>query len=151
MIKKVQIRSVLLEDLEKVLQLCVLHAAYEQLPYQHNGQKERLKKDLFSEAPRLYCLVAVSNAEVVAYATYMKQYATWEAGEYLYLDCLFVLENFRSQGIGKRLMSRIKEEAQKMNCSLVQWQTPNFNERAMRFYYRLGAISKSKERFFLTI
>ena len=45
----------------------------------------------------------------------------------------------------------ILKEAQKLECVLIQWQTPDFNKRAMKFYNRIGAKSKNKERFFLTI
>ncbi|MFT5917067.1 MAG: hypothetical protein ACI81T_003581, partial [Bacteroidia bacterium] len=49
------------------------------------------------------------------------------------------------------LIRRIQSEAKKLNCSLIQWQTPDFNTRAMKFYKRIGASSKSKERFFLEV
>jgi hypothetical protein len=33
----------------------------------------------------------------------------------------------------------------------VQWQTPAWNEGAIRFYDRIGAVSKEKLRFFLPV
>lgn len=149
--KPVHIRAVNGVELPQLLKLCALHAAYEQLPFQLNGQVNRLAEDLFSQTPKLYCFVAIHDQELVAYATYMKQYATWEAKEYLYLDCLFVKEEVRSEGIGELLMERVKQESEKLACYLIQWQTPEFNKRAMKFYYRMGAESKTKERFFLNL
>jgi hypothetical protein len=34
---------------------------------------------------------------------------------------------------------------------MLQWQTPVFNEKAIRFYHRMGATSKDKVRFFLEV
>lgn len=139
------------EDVLAILRLCQAHAAYEKLPFDLNGQDVRLNQDLFSLSPKLFCLVAEVDNEIVAYATYMKQYATWEAAEYVYMDCLFIREEFRSQGIGERLVERIKKESRLLGCSLIQWQTPTFNTRAVKFYKRIGAYSKAKERFFLKV
>lgn len=146
-----QIRPVKKEELPQIIGLCEAHAAYEQLSFARNGQEERLQKVLFGAEPTLYCLVVEADQKLLAYATYLKQYATWDAAEYLYLDCLFVSETARNQGIGARLMEKIKQEAVRLNCSLIQWQTPTFNTGAIRFYERMGATKKTKERFFLNV
>ncbi|MEM9894743.1 MAG: GNAT family N-acetyltransferase [Bacteroidota bacterium] len=147
---QVTIRSIQPDDLPELLNMCEAHAAYEGLPFQVNDQLHLLAKGLFSNRPKLYGLVAVTD-ELVGYSTYMRQYSTWVAKEYLYMDCLFVKEYARSQGIGQQLLEKIVESAWKMGCYEVQWQTPNFNKRAIQFYKRNGASSKTKERFFLTI
>ena len=81
----------------------------------------------------------------------MSQFSTWDAAFYMYLDCLFLGENIRGNGIGKKLIERIKVEAKKNNCNTIQWQTPQSNVQAIRFYRSIGAVSKSKKRFFLTL
>jgi len=145
------IRSAEKRDMEAIVQLCALHAAYEKAEYSSEGKLEKLERDLFSDNPQLYCLVVEFQDEVVGYATFMKQYATWDAAEYIYMDCIYVNEAMRSQGIGEKLIERIKVEGAQLDCSLIQWQTPDFNEKAMKFYRRIGATSKSKERFFLNV
>ena len=110
-----------------------------------------MNSHLFSEEPSLYCLIAEHENQLIGYATYMKQFSTWDCAYYIYMDCLFLSENARSFGIGVKLIDRIKIEGTKLACSHIQWQTPNFNIRAMKFYDRIGASSKSKERYFLTI
>lgn len=136
-------------DVDRIVELCGLHAEFEKTPYRSVGKKERLNESLFTENPALNCLVAVRNDSIVGYATYMKQYSTWDAGFYMYMDCLFITEESRGFGIGEHLIDRIKEEGRKEGCNLIQWQTPDFNQRAMKFYDRIGASSKSKERYFL--
>lgn len=48
-------------------------------------------------------------------------------------------------------MEKIKEYAKAENCTIIQWQTPSFNKKAIDFYRKIGGISKSKERFCLNI
>ncbi|MEM8894071.1 MAG: GNAT family N-acetyltransferase [Bacteroidota bacterium] len=147
---QVTVRSIQPDDLPELLNMCEAHAAYEGLPFQTNDQLHSLEKGLFSDRPKLYGLVAVADG-LVGYSTYMKQYSTWMAKEYLYMDCLFVKEYVRSQGVGQQLFEKVVESARQMGCYEVQWQTPDFNKRAIQFYQRNGASSKPKERFFLTI
>lgn len=133
-----------------MLNLIAAHAAYEKADFNPEGVIERLKEALFSEQPALYCLVVELDRQLIGYATYMKQYSTWDAGWYVYMDTLFMNDASRGRGIGEELMNRLKLESQKLGCSLIQWQTPDFNTRAIKFYHRIGATSKPKERFFLT-
>ena len=136
---------------EEILDLCAGHAAYEKSEYDRTGKAERLSVDLFGKDPKLYCLVVEANDTYIGYITWMKQYSTWDAEEYLYMDCLYLEEGFRGYGIGEAMVEAMKSFGRKEKIDLVQWQTPDFNERAIKFYKRLGAYSKSKERFFLRI
>ncbi|MEM9819613.1 MAG: GNAT family N-acetyltransferase [Bacteroidota bacterium] len=139
------------KDLKQLVDLCARHAAFEQSTYDSDQKEEQLGKHLFSDLPRLFCLVVEKEHRLIGYATYMKQFSTWDADEYLYMDCLFLTKASRGCGTGEKLMEKIKEEGRKAGCSLIQWQTPNTNKRAMKFYERIGASRKSKERFFLNI
>lgn len=38
--------------------------------------------------------------------------------------------------------------AKELNLSEIQWQTPNENIDAIRFYKKIGAQDKNKKRFF---
>lgn len=145
------IRFVIKSDIPQLIQLCALHAAFEEATYELEGKALRLENDLFAENPKLFCLVVERDGVLLGYATYMKQYATWDAQDYLYMDCLFIKEFARGLGYGEKLVDRIKQEGQQLGCQVIQWQTPDFNTRAMKFYRRIGAVSKSKERFFLNI
>lgn len=138
-------------DIDEIILLCKAHAAYEKTEYRLTNQKESLLNDLFLETPKLYCIVVVYDHVIIGYATYMKQYSTWNAEEYIYMDCIFLKEYARGLGLGGKIIYRIQEEGKKMGCTLIQWQTPNFNTRAIKFYKRIGAVPKLKERFFMNV
>ncbi|HFC30235.1 MAG TPA: GNAT family N-acetyltransferase [Oceanospirillales bacterium] len=148
---KHRIRFVEKKDLNDLVRLCELHAHFERCSYDSAHKKQQLNQHLFNDNPSLWCLLAEINAEIVGYATFIPQFSTWDAEFYIYMDCLYLVEQARGYGIGEQLIDRIKQEAQKMGCSLIQWQTPEFNQRAIKFYDRIGAISKAKQRYFLDI
>jgi len=147
--KEVAIRFIDEKEIEELIILCELHAEFEKAEYNKDDKSEKLRSYLFSENPPLYCLVATRNEKIVGYATYMKQFSTWDANHYIYMDCLYLTEESRGLGIGQKLIERIQEEGKKSGIDLIQWQTPDFNQRAMKFYNRIGAKGKSKERYFL--
>jgi len=146
---KYLIRPVERKDLDELVELCALHAAYEKSEYDSSGKKEMLSKLIFSDSPNLHVLIVEQGDRIIGYASLTKQCSTWDANHYIYMDCLYMRENVRSQGIGSVLMDRIKELTKELGCNLIQWQTPDFNVRAIKFYNRIGGRALQKERFFL--
>ncbi|MBL8061805.1 MAG: GNAT family N-acetyltransferase [Anaerolineales bacterium] len=145
------IRRAVPEDLPELVRLCAEHAEFEQAAYSPHGKAERLKAHLFGKTPACFCLVAEMDAVLSGYATYSKEFSTWDAGFYIHMDCLFLRPHARGLGLGEHLIKQIKQEARSLGCQLIQWQTPKFNTRAIKFYKRIGAMEKEKMRFFLTV
>jgi GNAT superfamily N-acetyltransferase len=139
------------EKIESLLDLCAAHAAFEASDYKREKKAERLAIDLFGENRKLYCLVVEADGYYIGYITWMKQYSTWDAKAYLYMDCLYLDDQYRGFGIGAELINHLKAFGRKEGIDLIQWQTPKFNVRAIKFYKRIGARNKSKERFFLDV
>jgi ribosomal protein S18 acetylase RimI-like enzyme len=143
------IRSAVCTDVAEIIRLCEEHAGYEQTTYKPNGKAEMLSQFLFSNNPKLHCLLAEMENKIIGYATYMFEFSTWEAGFYLHMDCLYLRPHARGLGIGEALLKQIARAAKENNCTVIQWQTPASNERAIKFYYRIGAASKEKLRFYI--
>ncbi|MHC0439456.1 N-acetyltransferase family protein [Flavobacterium sp. 3-210] len=145
------IRNCEISDLPKLLVLLQKHAEFEKAEFSSEGKEENLKNALFNEKPKLFCLVVATKETIIGYASYTFDFSTWDASTFLYMDCLFLEENARSFGIGEVLIEKLKEIGTQNNCVNIQWQTPEFNERAIKFYKRIGAKGKDKVRFTLTL
>ena len=48
-------------------------------------------------------------------------------------------------------MKKVKEYTKLMNCNYIEWQTPIFNTKAIMFYNKIGAFSKTKEHYTLKV
>ncbi|MET7595444.1 N-acetyltransferase family protein [Streptomyces sp. NPDC004082] len=146
-----RVRRAVREDLPHVAALAAEHAAYEHAGPPAPGLAGRLEGLLFGvAAPRLRCLVAESgDGEIVGYATCAPELSTWDGAEYLHMDCLFLREGRRGLGLGPLLMEAVLAEARTLGLGEVQWQTPLWNEGAIRFYDRLGARGREKRRYSL--
>ncbi|MFD3725733.1 GNAT family N-acetyltransferase [Streptomyces sp. NPDC058671] len=140
-------------DLARVVELIAEHAAYEKAAPPAPGLADRLARLLFAPAePRLRCLVAVlPDGTLAGYATCAPELSTWDGTEYLHMDCLYLTESARGHGLGPLLLAAVRTEARALGLAEIQWQTPAWNESAIRFYDRLGAPSKEKRRYTLRV
>ncbi|MFE5485567.1 GNAT family N-acetyltransferase [Streptomyces sp. NPDC056527] len=147
------VRHALPEDLDRVAELAAEHAAYEKATPPAPGLADRLARLLFGpEPPRLRCLVAeLPDGRLVGYATCAPELSTWDGAEYLHMDCLYLSAAERGLGLGPLLVDALREEARVLGLTEIQWQTPTWNEGAIRFYDRLGATSKQKLRYTLPV
>lgn len=136
-------------DLPDVITLCAHHAEFEKATYDPEGKADQLKEALFNTNPVLHGWIVEVENKVAGYATFTFNYSTWNAGYFLYMDCLYLEPEVRSSGIGAEIMKRLKKIAKEKNCVNIQWQTPVFNERAIKFYQREGGVGKEKVRFFI--
>ena len=145
-----EIRKATIVDIDEIIKLCAEHADYEKADYSSIGKSEKLSSFLFSENPRLYCLIVENETGILGYATYMFEFSTWDANFYTHMDCLYLRPHARGFGLGEKLIQEIAKESKINDSQLIQWQTPVFNERAIKFYHRIGATSKEKLRMYLT-
>lgn len=132
-------------DVPLLLPLIAEHAAYERSVASCRPQD--LVAALSAAPPRLWAWVARVDEVAVGYATATIDFATWTAKPFVYLDCLFVRAGHRSGGVGAALLGAVKSFARYRGIAQLQWQTPEWNERAIAFYLREGAIGEVKMRF----
>ncbi|MGW5402311.1 N-acetyltransferase family protein [Streptomyces sp. NPDC003952] len=143
------------EDLPRLVELMGEHMAYERSaprPAGPAGLAGRLGAQLFAEGSRLWVLLArTPEGEVAGYAACSAEFSFWEAREYLHMDCLYLAEEARGHGLGAALMDGVAALARERGLGRVEWQTPDWNEGAIRFYDRLGATGKPKLRYALPV
>ena len=119
--------------------VCAL-ADYEHLERPSAGAKQRLLKDITGDAPRIEAyLVDDANGSAVGYAIILETYSSFLALPTLYLEDIFVLEQFRGKGFGKALFTFIMQQAHDRGCGRIDWQVLDWNTPARDFYNRQGA------------
>src|SRR5215470_8309225 len=136
MASKPWIRPAAPGDIEKILDLCAEHAAFEQEEFSLDGKADALRHALFDGVPRLRCFVVEAGNSLAGYATVTRDFSTWKTAEYLHMDCLYIAPGHRDAGLGAEMMHRIARNASALGCATLEWQTPPWNTGAARFYER---------------
>lgn len=135
-------------DLSELARLCVEHACFERATIVEDGLADRLRVAIFGARPRLWAWVLADvDGRARGYATATRAFSTWSGRIHLHMDCLYLEPDFRGGGHGGRLMDAVRSVARRSGLAEVQWQTPEWNERAIRFYERQGAVGAAKRRF----
>ena len=94
---------------------------------------------LFGERPAAEVVLAYVDSTVVGFALFFHNFSTFLGRPGLYLEDLFVLPEWRSRGIGQRLLAHLAELAVERGCGRMEWTVLDWNEPALRFYERMGA------------
>lgn len=134
-------------DGDELLELITAHAVYENGTVESAGLLDRLASLI--DAGRLHVVVAQTAGQLVGYASATIDVATWTGRPFGYLDCLFVDAQFRNAGFGRELFRAIESWVVGAGVTVLQWQTPQWNADAVRFYRRVGASHTDKVRFVL--
>jgi GNAT superfamily N-acetyltransferase len=113
-------------------------AEYEHLTPPDTAAAARLKRDGLGPTPRYQAVLARLGEEPVGYLIWFQTYSSFLARPSLYLEDIFVLEEFRRQGVGKKLFAVGVEEARKAGCARMEWTALDWNTNAHRFYEKLG-------------
>ncbi len=135
--EEVQIRPATEADMPAIHALVCELAIYERSPEAVVTNPTEYVRDF--RAGRFECFVAEMSGRVVGMALYFIAYSTWK-GSILYLEDLVVTEAHRRSGIGRRLFEAVLEEGRRRGCRLLKWQVLDWNEPAIAFYRRYGAI-----------
>jgi GNAT superfamily N-acetyltransferase len=104
---------------------------------------EDLLRDGFRSSPCFHALIAEWDRQTAAYALYFFTYSTWAGRPSLFVEDLFVRDEFRRRGIGKALLKHMAVIARKQNCYGMRWEVLNWNTPAIDFYRSLGAKLQS--------
>ncbi len=114
----------------------------------HENQQQYLKTDLdqmtesaFSngQPPKFEAIVAEHKGVLIGYVTYMWNYSIWNGSTYMAIDDLFVCNQFRGKSVGQKLMQYAKDVCTSNNIEHIKWEVESNNEKAIRFYKKLGA------------
>ena len=87
------------------------------------------------------------GGQLVGLATYYPTFSTFLARPGLWLDDLFVDEEYRSRGVGMALMARLARIAEGRGCGRIEWTAAADNERGIAFYERCRASVRHGTRY----
>jgi GNAT superfamily N-acetyltransferase len=127
-------------DVETLYQLTVALAAFERkTPDQISVTREKLRRWAFGPNRVFEAIIARNGEEPVGMAVYSYIYAGSMGAPILYFEDLFVLRQFRGQGIGTKMLKVLARKALERGCCRMQWAVFEWNENAIKFYEKLGA------------
>ncbi|MFA7082535.1 MAG: GNAT family N-acetyltransferase [Bacteroidales bacterium] len=140
--KDVIIRNANENDTPLILSFIKQLSVYEKLPHEVSATVEILHKSLFVEKNAKVVFILEDGKEV-GLALYFYNFSTFTGKKGLYLEDLFVLEEYRGKGYGKKLLAYLGDIAIKEDCSRFEWIVLDWNTPSIEFYKSLKAFPLS--------
>jgi diamine N-acetyltransferase len=140
--EKFVIRQAAPADAEALVALINELASYENLAQASRPNAQALREHLASDArPGCEALVAeiVETGTVAGMALYFFNYSTFLTRWGIFLEDLYVQEDYRGRGIGFALLKELARHAVSKGCERLDWNVLDWNELALGFYRKLGA------------
>ena len=133
------IREVEERDVGDILSLIRAKADFDGCLDALESKESEIREAFLSSEPKASAIVAEVEGKVIGIATYYNIYSTFIAKPGIWLDDLFVYNDYRKLGAGKRLLKRLCDIAIETGCGRIDWIVARDNENGRRFYESIGA------------
>jgi len=85
--------------------------------------------------------MAWQGEKAIGLVHHIQHRSCWTTGDYCYLQDLFVAEDARGLGVGRKLIEYVYARAKSQGCSRVHWLTHESNLDAMELYNKIASRS----------
>jgi len=132
-----------ISDLDQILVL--IHDFYQHFEYPYKEAEKRLTlEELFSTPMAGRIWLIQKNQNVVGYV-YLSFYFSLEfGGRTAFIDELFVLPNYRGQGIGSKVINLIEKRCVELNFKAIHLESEITNKGATTLYLKLGFMDYNR-------
>lgn len=115
-------------------------AAYERLSHEVVATEELLRRTLFGSTRTAEVAIGYEASKPVGFVLFFHNYSTFLARPGLYIEDLFIDEDYRRRGYGRALLLYVARLAKERGCGRLEWSVLDWNQPAIDFYKKLGAV-----------
>lgn len=146
--KNLSVKTTTLQDIPAILELMREFAEYENLLEYLEVTAEDLQKAIFGENAFVKCLIALDDIKPIAYAFFYPTFSSFRGQKSVYLEDIFITSEYRKYGIGEGMLREIARIGKEFGAVRMDFQVLKWNEPAIGFYKKYGAIMDEDERHF---
>ncbi len=125
-------------DEERILFFIKQLADYEHMAEEVVATAELLHEWIF-EKNRAEVIFAVYGEKEIGFALFFHNFSTFLGRAGIYLEDLFVIQEYRGKGVGKALLKELARLAVNRGCGRLEWWCLDWNRPSIDFYLSAGA------------
>jgi len=133
-----EIRSAVEEDVSVIFNFIRELAVYEKLLEEVTASEDLLRENLFTYK-YAEVLLGELDSVPVGFALFFHNFSTFLGKSGIYLEDLFVKEEYRGRGFGKKILAHLAKLAVERDCGRLEWSVLDWNKTAIDFYLSMGA------------
>ena len=131
------------EDVPLILSFIRALADYERMSDQVIADEATLGEWIF-ERHSAEVLFVLREGREAGFAVFFHNFSTFLGRAGLYLEDLYVLPEYRGQGLGKALLRELARIALERGCGRMEWSCLDWNQPSIDFYRSMGALPMSE-------
>lgn len=131
-------RTAIREDVPLIYQMICDLALYENLLNEVVCDEATLEDWLF-ERHRAEVIFAMVEDKEIGFALFFHNFSTFLGRSGIYLEDLYVMPDYRHQGIGTAMFKELARIALARECGRMEWWCLDWNQASINFYKGLGA------------
>ena len=138
MSKELCFRSANRGDTALILQFIKELADYEKMADEVVANEELLEEWIFDKQ-KAEVIFAVADGKEVGFALFFHNFSTFLGRAGIYLEDLYVKQEYRGRGYGKSILKKLAAIAVDRGCGRLEWWCLDWNKPSIDFYLSLGA------------
>lgn len=135
-----KINKTTLSDIPHILAMLREFAGQTNLAEYCKVTEESLQNAMFGENAFVQGLIAFADETPIAYAIFFPHFSSFKGQRSIYLEDIYIKPEFRSFGIGEKMIRKIAKIGKTQNASRIDFQVSDSNKKAINFYKKLGAV-----------
>ena len=145
---KLKIRTTKFADIPAILKLMREFAEHSDLLEYLEVTENDLQKALFGENGFVQSVMAFDGNLPIAYAFFYPTFSSFRGQKSVYLEDIFITKDYRKFGIGEKMLKEIARIGKDFGAVRMDFQVLKWNDTAINFYKKHGAIMDEDERHF---
>jgi GNAT superfamily N-acetyltransferase len=137
MINNLIIRDASIDDAPTILLFIKKIAKYEKLEKEVVATVGILKEYIYRRKYAHVILCELNN-KTIAFAVFFYTFSTFTGKPSLYIEDIFVDEEYRHRGVGSKIFKHLTGLAIKNGCGRLELSVLKWNEPAIEFYNKMG-------------
>ena len=125
-------------DIPLILRFVKELAAYEKLSDEVIADEKTMEEWIF-DRQKAEVIFALEDGKEVGFALFFHNFSTFLGRAGIYLEDLYVREEYRGRGYGKAILKKLASIAVERGCGRLEWSCLDWNQPRIDFYLSLGA------------
>jgi Sortase and related acyltransferases len=127
------------KDIPLVLRFIKELAQYEKMEQNVTATEPVLEEWIF-DRQKAEVVFAVLDGNEIGFALFFHNFSTFVGKAGIYLEDLYVRQEYRGKGYGKQLVRKLARIAVERGCERFEWACLDWNKPSIGFYLSLGAV-----------